>query len=393
MDKYTRNDLTLAWLLNLQILTPKLLAQLIFKTTEPTVSQEKNIYNVLRKLEKKNLVESTKMKDCKQKEFNNQSAYALTNKGAEEALNKFDVIPGVKNLLTIKNHFNFSDLPVHFLTMPRGQREHKLLINKVHIAVYLSPNADSTNTIHSTKTYSDGNKLRPDAIIYQEHEIFVEVDRLTETTANLLDKFKNYRDYLDNSKNEKLRTILFVVPDVPLRSQFMRFKTILNAFLDVFKQYGGISLVMIKVSEIDEFLRFEGIKKDIKKHINWLVSCSSEKTKLNYLKYSTTSVEKDTLDRIVLHAENNINRNVIYKILHSFDSDYIFSLDELQTIAVSDLNFRGLGTAEGIQELEKNNDLLIIFNKNDYHEYYSDDYFKNKSHVYKHINIDYRVAK
>lgn len=224
-------------------------------------------------MKKQSLVSSRKLEDSIQK----GSLYFLTTKGfdATKQLLNIDVeYHGSGYILTNERtgYPTQSDLPYEIYQPPRQQvSHHLLLIDLLAKLRYMSDEGEeydhrlsmycSTKYIHN---YEE-SKIRPDAeiIIPTKETFWIEVDRATESHAQLLSKFQNYRNYFDYLRKNKLPIpisgIIFVT-DTKQQEYGLkrRWLNILTAFLEKMHPYESeVRLLMTPLNKLEETLHFE----------------------------------------------------------------------------------------------------------------------------------------
>lgn len=256
-------------------MTARQLAALMSAPFPHSLSEEKSVYNYLRKLKKQGLVTSYKL----QANVSNGSMYYLTAKGyeyAKDMLNIEDERTGT-GWITYYRGFEEStlgDIPYDLYIPPIKQPAHHLML--IDFFIKLNMIDEDTydvmkhrNNLYSAKTYhADGVKYRyrPDAEIQIGHKRFaVEIDRATESHEQLLQKFETYRQYLEHSSNpaDKIDGILFVVENRRRDHGIKRrWTNILSAFFKkLYKYQNNLNLVMTTLDTAQETLLFE-LKRD-----------------------------------------------------------------------------------------------------------------------------------
>ncbi|MGG2105217.1 replication-relaxation family protein [Lysinibacillus pakistanensis] len=126
-------------------------------------------------------------------------------------------------------------------------------------------------TLYSNLTYilkGKVYKVRPDALIHVNNGVYsIEIDLLTETQEQLIEKFQKYKAYLESAASKhgpQLHTILFVLPERVRRYGLKRrWMTILTAFYKVFKEFTDVNLILCSVDELATILEFEQKREQI----------------------------------------------------------------------------------------------------------------------------------
>lgn len=248
------------------------LSQMYYETYQLMPTQKSSIHNYLNKLKKKGLVESKKTNDL----LHPGSVYSLTTRGLDVAKDLLNIDYGAEGngyiLLNGTDHQAHADLPFDIYSPPKKQVEHHLLLIDFFISLRIHFYDDEyilhRLSMYCSVEYPVGNKdakIRPDAeIMLANGDIYwIEIDRATESHAQLLTKFHNYKHYFKYLKDNELllpmKGILFVT-DTRSRSHGIkrRWASILSAFLKVMHPYDtDVQLLLTPLHDLEKTLRFE----------------------------------------------------------------------------------------------------------------------------------------
>lgn len=225
-----RDKIILAILLSYRGVTAKQLTIFVMGNRDYTLSEEKSIYNSLRKLKKQGLIFAFKLQET----VSNGSMYYLSPKGYSLALDLLNVEAGQKGegWLPYESSFetNFADLPYEVYSPPKKQTAHHLMLVDLFLQLIEMGDEIPEGIPHRLNLYAsqkyllkDGphmepRKLRPDGeILINSKRYTIEIDRATENHEQLVEKFKIYKAYFEHCKrNGEINTIqgiIFVVED------------------------------------------------------------------------------------------------------------------------------------------------------------------------------------
>ena len=251
-------------------LRAKDVAALRNNSTDITVADEKSSYNLLKRLRKKGLVTTLK------KAGYDHSMYYLSVKALEFIKHELNIQFGANGngYLPPKSDTTYWDIPYKVYSPPRYQWGHYLMVIdcikallplfgdiRLQLAYYCNLVYE-----YNYKTF----KVKPDLMITAGGKLIaIEVDTGTESKQQLIAKFYKYKLYCDycsrNDEEQKVDTILFVVPDAPDTSLNRRWVTVLEAFYTAFKEQLNtpINLIFVRMNEVERAVRFEMQKQDI----------------------------------------------------------------------------------------------------------------------------------
>lgn len=240
-----------------------------------TLSQEKSVYNYLRKLKKQGLVAAHKL----QANVANGSVYYLTPKGYDYARDMMNIDEGAVGEGWIQRFGEFEeqslgDLNYDLYSPSIKQPAHHLLLIDFFIQLNM---VDEDNysmiphrlNLYAAETYEmDGKsyRYRPDAeILIGTKKFAIEIDRATESHEQLLLKMETYKRYLDycnaagRDSLDRIDGIIFVV-ETRRRDHGIkrRWKNVLSAFFKRLSKYQDrLNLIMTTIDATQETLRFE----------------------------------------------------------------------------------------------------------------------------------------
>lgn len=252
-------------------MTAKQLTAMMHAPFSYNLSEEKSVYNYLRKLKKQGLVVAIKL----QTNIANGSIYYLSPKGYDYAKDMLNIEEERTGTGWIKHYrefeeSNFGDISYDLHMPPLKQLAHHLML--IDFFIELNMIDEDTydvikhrNNLYSSKTYFvDGkkNRCRPDAeIVLGNNRFAIEIDRATESHEQLLQKFETYRQYLDRSNDpaEKIDGIIFIVENKRRDHGIKRrWTNILSAFFKtMYKHHNNLNLIMTTLDAAKETLLFE----------------------------------------------------------------------------------------------------------------------------------------
>lgn len=342
-------------------MTAKQLTAMMHAPFAYNLSEEKSVYNYLRKLKKQGLVVALKL----QSNVANGSIYYLSHKGyeyAKDMLNIEDERTGT-GWITHYGEFeglDFADIPYDVHIPPLKQPAHHLML--IDFFIKLSMINEDTyeeikhrNNLYSAKTYHvDGVKYRyrPDAEIVLGHKRFtIEIDRATESHDQLLQKFETYRQYLEHSSNpaDKINGIIFVVENRRRDHGIKRrWTNILSAFFKKLHKYQqDLNLIMTTLDTARETLLFE-LKRDAfeRKSSNEIQELLKGKGYSKVLGCSNTHTKEIVLAHAIFNDKYHIFFNAISQEFESrLYTRYLIFLNNLNSAKemehVRDLEFAG----------------------------------------------------
>lgn len=252
-------------------MTAKQLTAMMHAPFSYNLSEEKSVYNYLRKLKKQGLVVATKL----QTNIANGSIYYLSSKGYEYAKDMLNIEDERTGTGWIKHYrefeeTNFGDIPYSLHMPPFKQLAHHLMLIDFFIELNMIDEdtydeVKHRNNLYASKNYYvDGvkNRFRPDAEIFIGNKHFaIEIDRATESHEQLLQKFETYKQHLDYSNDpaEKIDGIIFIVENKRRDHGIKRrWTNVLSAFFKkLYKHHNNLNLIMTTLDAAKETLLFE----------------------------------------------------------------------------------------------------------------------------------------
>lgn len=271
-----RSESILTILLKYRGVTAKQLLQLLFSSASYTLSDEKSIYNSLRKLKEQGLVSAHKL----QANVANGSLYFLTPRGYEIMLDLLDIDAGQRGNGWLPFD-DFSDLPFADLTYeiyspPKKQVAHHLMLTEFFIRLREVKTLNGDPVLHRSNLYASlkysykekgvmkGNRYRPDGEIRINSDRFaIEIDRAMESHEQLVSKFETYKQYLDHCKNTKdpdpIKGIIFVVESARrFHGIKKRWTSILSAFFKTMDEYKDeVNLILCPMDRVARTIEVE----------------------------------------------------------------------------------------------------------------------------------------
>lgn len=248
------------------------ITKFLYKKNNITYSNEKYVYGLLSKLRKKSLVTYKPVRYLEKDLF----LYYLTPRGLEYIKGLLDIDVGVNGTGTLPHNdeTTYWDIPYEFYKPPLKQVDHFLMTQEAYQQIETEQKLIMNYGVtYKTSHYSsisfiykgENMKLRPDSMIYiGNNSIALEVDRSTEWSKQLIDKFNRYKNYFNYCVERNLPlpfdSILFVAQSgLPPRAYKRRWTTIRSAFKEVFgEDYNGVDLMLYPVNCIKELpLQFE----------------------------------------------------------------------------------------------------------------------------------------
>ncbi|RFB11454.1 hypothetical protein DZB84_20520 [Bacillus sp. HNG] len=246
----------------------------------PTLSEEKSVYNVLRKLKNQGLVLSVKL----QENISRGSIYYLSQKGYELTLHLFNVEEGQKGNGWIEYYSiysedlkdipgsekTFGDIPYEVFVPPLKQVAHHLALIDFFIEIprdtgYVIDRRLNLYASHKFNINGNIKRYRPDAeisIMDTDKTFAIEIDRGTENGLHLREKFKTYCEAFRIMEENDIPIpcgIIFVVEEKRRDHGIKRrWGTILTAFINEMKPYlDKVNLILTSMDKVKETLTFE----------------------------------------------------------------------------------------------------------------------------------------
>jgi len=229
-----------------------------------TTSNEKYIYNLLNKLIKKKVVTS-KIVNYKTGEL---KFYYLTQNGLEKTKEVLNIEIGAHGtgVLPHNEETEYWDIPYQFYKPPLKQVEHFLMTQEFYLEIEIKSELISANTTYKTAHYSsigfkiggDLMRLRPDSMMTISNEVFaVEIDRSTEWSKQLKEKFVGYKLFFESLKLSNhpypFKKILFLTKsDVPVRAFKRRILTLNSVFYEVFGKESEFELMHCPINYLKD---------------------------------------------------------------------------------------------------------------------------------------------
>lgn len=245
-------------------LRAKDVAALRYNTNDITIANEKSTYNLLKRLQEKGMV--MRLKNA----VSDHSIYYLSVKALEFVKYELNIQYGANGngYLPLKSDTTLWDIPYKIYSPPRYQWGHYLMVidciktllplyGEIRLQLAYYCNLDYE---HNYKTF----KVKPDLMIKTAKKSFaVEVDTGTESMKQLIDKFRKYKLYCEycsiNAEEQKVDTILLVVPNASETNLNRRWVTILEAFYTAFDEQlkTPLNLIFVPMNKVEGAVRFE----------------------------------------------------------------------------------------------------------------------------------------
>lgn len=301
-----RDERILEILLSYRGVTAKQMTILLTKSRAYSLSEEKSVYNSLRKLKNQGLIAAHKLHET----VANGSLYHLTSKGYTFTLDLMNVENGktCEGWLPQDPYIDsgFADIPYEVFSPPKKQTAHHLMLIDFFINV-IDLNDDVVQpiphrlNIYSSQTYDypgerymQTRKFRPDGeIMINSKRYAIEIDRAMESHEQLVQKFEVYKGYLDHCKKKNelqpLHGIIFVVEDRK-RSHGMkkRWASLLAAYSKtLYPDWSGVHLILTSMSLVKQTILDE---QSILRN-DYSSSCSRMDTILKDLKLTTHTTD------------------------------------------------------------------------------------------------------
>ncbi|MBM7608629.1 hypothetical protein JOD29_001876 [Lysinibacillus composti] len=234
------------------------IAKIVYNERVINKSQEKYTYNQLAILVEKGFVNFSRSNNKRIR----HSIYSLTSKGLANIQSYYLIQDGIEGEgWAPDNNFDnqgFFTYEVH--SPPINQIEHHLMLVDffIRISVDRKEVFEYRNNLYSVRKYDKKQKLRMDAEVkYGERRIAIEIDRGTERFAQLVEKFKNYQLYLQDTNNkDDITDILIVVKDVTNKTKLQqRWETIMAAFLTAMQDLSlKVDLHLCEIGDVYNFM-------------------------------------------------------------------------------------------------------------------------------------------
>lgn len=225
-----RDEKILEFLFSYRGITAKQLIILLLGKSLYSLSEEKSVYNSLRKLKNQGLVSSHRLQDT----VTNGSMYYLSPKGYNLMLDLLNIETEQQGQGWLPHggltDDTFADISYEIYSPPKKQTAHHLMLIDFFLRIRGLSNDVVEGFPHRSNIYSSqkfhqpvGNrmqtkKFRPDGeVMINSRRYTVEIDRAMETHEQLVQKFEVYKAYFEHCKRNKefipIQGILFVVED------------------------------------------------------------------------------------------------------------------------------------------------------------------------------------
>jgi hypothetical protein len=342
----------------------RLIAQFVHQKLNCDKKEEKQIVNVLHRLKESGIVTSKKLEGKYA-----GSMFYLSPSGFELAKRLLDIKPNQRGSMWLKYKYPYNqkaralmrDYSYEAYKPPFQQYAHHQLIIKSIVSAYEKGVNHSTPfrlTLDAVKKYTyrdeqnglaDG-ELKPDAELAIGSEIYaLEIDRSTEYYAQLVNKFKNYKRYLDyaatNEQVYPVTKIIFVIEDTE-RSYGMarRWDRIFKAYLDgmgitgSYKSWPDIDLILTTVGGLADVINTESLRGQVDKNlvidnyvplINDKVTKKSTIVKYKALDRYTTAFSTANKDEIIFLSVNTYYNSIFYRFLAYRFSEKYYGLQDI----------------------------------------------------------------
>lgn len=271
-----RAESILTILLSYRGVTAKQLTQLLFSSSDFTLSEEKSIYNSLRKLKGQGLVSAHKL----QANVANGSLYFLTPRGYEITLDLLNIDESKKGTGWLPydyfSDFPLADLSYEIYSPPKKQVAHHLMLTEFFIRLNEVNTVEGEPVLHRSNLYASlkynckaqggmiVNRYRPDGEIRINTERFaIEIDRAMESHEQLVSKFKTYKQYLDHCKDigepDPISGIIFIVESARrFHGIKKRWTSILSAFFKTLDEYKDeVNLILCPMDSVARTIEIE----------------------------------------------------------------------------------------------------------------------------------------
>ncbi|WP_413363449.1 replication-relaxation family protein [Lysinibacillus sp. 3P01SB] len=342
----------------------RLIAQFIHQKLNCDKKEEKQIMNVLHRLKENGVITSRKLEGKYA-----GSMFYLSASGFELAKRLLDIKPNQRGSMWMKYKYPYNqkaralmrDYSYEAYKPPFQQYAHHQLIIKSIVSAYEKGVNQATPfrlTLDAVKkyTYRDDQKgladgeLKPDAELAIGNEIYaLEIDRSTEYYAQLVNKFKNYKRYLDyaatNEQVYPVTKIIFVIDDTE-RSYGMarRWDTIFKAYLDgmgitdSYKSWPDIDLILTTVGGLADVINTESLRGLVDKNlvienyapfIHDKVATKSIIAKYRALDRYTTAFSTADKDEIILLSVNAYYNSTFYRYLAYQVAEKYYGLQDI----------------------------------------------------------------
>ena len=339
----------------------RLIAQFIHKKLNCDKKEEKQIVNVLHRLKENGVVTSRKLEGKYA-----GSMFYLSAPGFELAKRLLDIKPNQRGSMWMKYKYPYNqkaralmrDYSYEAYKPPFQQYAHHQLIIKSIVSAYekgVNQAAPFRLTLDAVKKYTyrdDQNRpadgeLKPDAELAVGNEIYaLEIDRSTEYYAQLVNKFKHYKRYLDyaatNEQVYPVTKIIFVIEDKE-RSYGMarRWDTIFKAYLDgmgitdSYRSWPDIDLILTTVGGLADVINTESLRGQIDKKlvidnyvplIHGKVATKSTIAEYRALDRYTTAFSTANKNEIIFLSVNAYYNSTFYRYLAYRDVETYYGL-------------------------------------------------------------------
>lgn len=241
--------------------TAKQLAKMHYDIAEVTKSNVSYMHAQLNVLEEYNLVTFFKPHPRVSK----YSIYHLSRLGLERFLRHQQVEEGYKGegWVSAATDYGYFDYEVY--EPPKNQvQHHSLLIDMFTILLRL--NVQHRNNLYAKRELVDRQHrtmLRPDGeMVIRNENYMIEIDKGTESHAQLIEKFKNYynycTEYYSHFGNYDVKSIVFIVNGAHGGHLQRRWNNVLAAYYKAMGElHDKITLYLVLESEFEKFVTIE----------------------------------------------------------------------------------------------------------------------------------------
>lgn len=347
-----RDEKILEFLFSYRGITAKQLITLLLGKPLYSLSEEKSVYNSLRKLKNQGLVSSHRLQDT----ITNGSMYYLSPKGYNLMLDLLNIETEQQGQGWLPHGVHsdetFADISYEVYSPPKKQTAHHLMLIDFFIQIRGISNEGMEGIPHRSNIYSSKKfhqpvhnrmqtkKFRPDAeIIINARHYTVEIDRAMETHEQLVQKFEVYKAYFEHCKrNEEfipIQGILFVVEDRRrMHGIKKRWASLLAAYAKtLYPEWSDIPLILTTMSSVsDTILDENSILSAGPKHIQkqthnfW----KNETNVLSSAFYNTRS-KLNPKFKYMINLKDDCNFSVYNgSLCHEFDTRLFTACLELQ---------------------------------------------------------------